>query len=64
MLYAIRRTFFSEKFVASRRLVISSSRGWRQVPGLSIAAAGVVCLTGVAALTRFDMMLRNREPGR
>lgn len=50
-LYAICRTFFSEKVVAFRRLVISSSRGCRQVPGLSVpevSRAGAV-LTGVVS---------------
>lgn len=35
-LYPMWRTFFSEKVVALRRLVISSRRGCRQVPGLSV----------------------------
>lgn len=42
----MRRTFFSEKVVASRRRVISLRRGWRQVPGLSVTETGAP-LTGV-----------------
>ena len=39
-LYAIVRMFFSEKFVAFCRLVISLRRGCRQVPGLSATGEG------------------------
>lgn len=51
-LYAIRRTFLSEKVDALRRLVISSSWGCLQVPGLSWIgdASARVDLTGVAIL--------------
>lgn len=61
MLYAIFLTFFSEKVVALRRLVISFKRGCLQVPGLSTIAA-VFCgvdLTGVvtaALLTEEDIL--------
>lgn len=49
ILYAILRTFFSENVDASLRRVISLSRGWRHVPGLSTSGAFLVgvALTGV-----------------
>ena len=46
-LYAILRTFFSVKVVASRRRVISFRRGCRHVPGLSVAGVGVASFVGV-----------------
>jgi len=60
MLIVIERTFFSEKLECSCLLVISSRRGCRHVPGLSVGAAAVF-LTGVEAVLGIadeDMMTR------
>lgn len=43
MFHAILVAFFSLKVVAFWRLVISASRGWRQLPGLSCAAGEACC---------------------
>lgn len=50
--YTICLTFFSEKVVALRRLVISLSRGCRQVPGLSLmrAEGASAVFTGVEGM--------------
>ena len=53
--------FFSEKTFWLCRRVISARRGCFQLPGLSVAACIVVCLTGVDAVcasTEDDMALR------
>lgn len=60
MLIVIERTFFSEKLECSCLLVISSRRGCRHVPGLSVGAAAVF-LTGVETVLGIadeDMMTR------
>lgn len=55
-LYAILRTFFSVKVVASRRRVISLRRGCRHVPGLLVASEGMISFGGGGDSVGVDLM--------